>query len=128
MRLDEAEATLLRGAEPLRVARGTLGQAWSGTFTTLWRAPPGLADPARQLSAPALDEAARPKLLEQLAHADGGASEGVDSAALQARVRSFQLTQGLAADGVAGPMTWMLLNRAGGVDEPRLRALRRAAP
>lgn len=126
--LDEAEATLLLGAKPLRVALGTLGQAWSGTFTTLWRAPPGLADPARQLSAPALDEATRPKLLEQLAHADGGTSEGVDSAALQARVRSFQLTQGLAADGVAGPMTWMLLNRAGGVDEPRLRALRRAAP
>ncbi|MCK6420875.1 MAG: AAA family ATPase [Aquabacterium sp.] len=126
--LDEAEATLMLGARPLRVAVGTLGQAWAGTFTTLWRAPPGLADAGRQPSAPAADDVARPMLLQRLAHADGGASEGVDGAALQARVRSFQLTQGLAADGVAGPMTWMLLNRAGGVDEPRLRALRRAAP
>ncbi|CAD5372613.1 hypothetical protein RA210_U20596 [Rubrivivax sp. A210] len=28
--------------------------------------------------------------------------------------------QGLPPDGVAGPMTLMLLNRVGAVDEPRL--------
>jgi general secretion pathway protein A len=33
---------------------------------------------------------------------------------------AFQLTQGLAPDGLVGPQTLMQLNRAAGVDEPRL--------
>jgi general secretion pathway protein A len=41
--------------------------------------------------------------------------------ALRAQVRSFQRAQGLPADGLPGPLTLMQLNRASGVDEPRLR-------
>ena len=41
-------------------------------------------------------------------------------APLKAQLRSFQLAHGLPADGQAGPMTYMQLNRAGGADEPRL--------
>jgi general secretion pathway protein A len=37
------------------------------------------------------------------------------------QVSSFQLSQGLRPDGLAGPTTFMQLNRATGVDEPRLR-------
>jgi len=36
-------------------------------------------------------------------------------------VRAFQVAQGLPADGRPGPLTYMQLNRAAGVDEPRLR-------
>jgi general secretion pathway protein A len=43
-------------------------------------------------------------------------------AALQAKVSAFQLAQGLKADGLAGPITLMQLNRAAGVAEPRLQA------
>ena len=54
-----------------------------------------------------------------------GKSQAVDrpiqNAALKARVRAFQLAQGLPADGLLGPLTFMQLNRAGGVDEPVLR-------
>ena len=49
--------------------------------------------------------------------AAGGAAAG---APLAERVRGFQITQGLPADGRAGAMTVMRLNRAAGVDEPRL--------
>jgi general secretion pathway protein A len=42
--------------------------------------------------------------------------------ALPARVAAFQVARGLPPDGVAGPLTVMLLNRATGVDEPRLPA------
>jgi general secretion pathway protein A len=42
-------------------------------------------------------------------------------ATLRAGLRSFQLAQGLPADGRPGPLTYMQLNRATGVDEPRLR-------
>ena len=43
-------------------------------------------------------------------------------AALQAKVASFQLSQGLKPDGRVGPITFMQLNRVAGVDEPRLQA------
>jgi general secretion pathway protein A len=39
----------------------------------------------------------------------------------RAQLRAFQLAQGLPADGKPGPLTYMQLNRARGVDEPRLR-------
>jgi general secretion pathway protein A len=45
-----------------------------------------------------------------------------DDAALKGWIHSFQLTQGLPTDGVAGPVTLMQLNRAVGIDEPRLQA------
>ena len=41
-------------------------------------------------------------------------------AALRARVARFQAAHGLTAAGRAGPTTFMQLNRATGVDEPRL--------
>lgn len=41
--------------------------------------------------------------------------------ALRADLRAFQVAQGLQADGLPGPLTFMQLNRASGVDEPRLR-------
>ena len=39
----------------------------------------------------------------------------------QSRIHRFQLAQGVTPDGRAGPLTLMLLNRAIGVSEPRLR-------
>jgi general secretion pathway protein A len=45
-------------------------------------------------------------------------------AALRSKVQSFQVAQGLKPDGLAGPITLMQLNRATGVDEPRLHTER----
>ena len=41
--------------------------------------------------------------------------------ALRRRVFAFQVVQGLPLDGLAGPLTLMQLNRASGIDEPRLK-------
>ena len=48
-------------------------------------------------------------------------STRADAALLKTQLRSFQLAQGLVADGQVGPMTFMQLNRVAGVEEPRLR-------
>ncbi|MCK6433269.1 MAG: AAA family ATPase [Aquabacterium sp.] len=122
--LDDGQATLRIGGQLLRVPLSALAQTWGGEFTTVWRAPPGWTDRSSAASATPPAQAVGLALAQQLARADGGAAEIADPLALQARVRAFQLAHGLAPDGVAGPMTWMMLNRASGVDEPRLSGLR----
>jgi general secretion pathway protein A len=62
-------------------------------------------------------------LAGRLAHWDGMAAVAQNhrfDAALQARLRAFQSSQQLNADGVAGPKTLIRLVRQGGAAEPRL--------
>ena len=103
---------------------------WQGDFATLWRAPPDYVAP--------LGPGARGALVDQLGvqlaafDAQPAPPPGqVFDAALKARVHAFQLAQGLRPDGWAGPTTFMQLNRASGVAEPRLSAMaepQRSAP
>ncbi|MDT8999729.1 AAA family ATPase [Paucibacter sp. APW11] len=101
--------TLGQPAETLSLT--ALAQRWRGEFATLWRAPPGYQ--ARQLNAPT-----QAWLQERFAQLDGRAPTQ-----LALRVASFQRSLGLRADGLAGPITLMQLNRAAGVAEPRLPLL-----
>jgi general secretion pathway protein A len=97
-----------------------LADYWRGEFATFWRPPPnyagtivdGRAGPAAQW------------LTQQLAMAlgdTGPVGSPLDSATLRSWIHRFQLAQGLPSDGSAGPITLMQLNRATGVDEPRLQ-------
>jgi general secretion pathway protein A len=107
--LNDQTATLVTTAGPQTVPLAQLAGVWRGEFATLWRVPDG---PRAQA------------LATQLAVVEGQpATEGQARASLSAlrpRVQAFQVAQGLVPDGVAGPMTQMQLNRATGVDEPRL--------
>jgi general secretion pathway protein A len=104
--LDRESATLVAGGASQKVAIAALAGRWQGDFATLWREPPGYdrkstggAGETRAWMSPHLPTA--PTFTAQL--------------------RAFQLSHGLAADGQPGPMTFMQINRAAGVDEPRLR-------
>ena len=117
--LDAQHATLVVDGAPRRVPLAELARWWRGDFTTLWRIPPG-ATPAQ---AEAATGPASTWLDAQLAALQpGGAQANADAppAERRARIYRFQLAQGLKPDGVAGPLTFMLLNRAAGVAEPRL--------
>lgn len=117
--LSDHTATLRVDGAVHAVSLVSLADYWRGEFGTLWRVPPdytgAIADtragpPARWLAV-------------QLAAARGetrSAAARVDDAMLKNWIHAFQLTQGLPSDGVAGPVTLMQLNRAIGVDEPRL--------
>ncbi|MFT3664239.1 AAA family ATPase [Piscinibacter sp.] len=97
----------------LALPLAALAPLWRGEFATLWRTPPGYDDgaPVDWLSA-------------RLAAAQGESPPGAPAtrfdAALRQRLNAFQVAQGLKADGLAGPVTLMLLNRASGVAEPQL--------
>ncbi|MFN3885873.1 MAG: AAA family ATPase [Aquabacterium sp.] len=106
-------------AGPRRVPVGVLAAAWRGDVATFWRVPPGFTGRL----APGQRGAAVTWLADRLAAVDGGPAAQADQRldrALQSRLEVFQQAQGLKADGVPGASTLMLLNRASGVDEPRL--------
>ena len=121
--LTDQSATLQVGARQHTVRLGALGTLWQGDFATYWKPPPGYT--------PALNDGnagpAIAALAQQLARVEGaptpgaGASAPVLNADLRARVRAFQRAQGLEPDGQPGPLTFMQIERASGLNEPRLQ-------
>ena len=115
--LGSTTATLRFGGAEHTVPLASLARAWRGEFATFWRTPPGYraGDPA---------SAARPSVAwlgQRFARIDGAARAPVDEAALKSRIFAFQIAHDLEPDGLPGPLTLMQLNRAGGIDEPRLQ-------
>jgi len=113
--ISEKGATLRIGEVSETIALLSLARMWRGEFATMWRLPPSHAGgdaspPAEWLHA-------------QLATLGGDSEPGAKqsgAAALRSKVSAFQVAQGLKPDGLAGPITLMQLNRATGIDEPRL--------
>ena len=112
-------AVLASGDRQWTMPAALLAARWRGEVTTFWRMPAGYV----QVLAPGARGPAVAALAAGLARVAGlpGAPSGdrYDAALLQ-QVAAFQLAQGLKPDGLAGPTTFMMLNRALGLDEPRL--------
>jgi general secretion pathway protein A len=111
--------TLRVGESRMKAPLGVLSTVWRGEFSTLWQSPAGYTGPLQQGAAgPVVD-----RLATQLGAWSGqpapagGAGFGP---VLKARLANFQRAQGLQPDGVAGPTTFMQINRWSGIDEPRL--------
>ncbi|MDP3796620.1 MAG: AAA family ATPase [Polaromonas sp.] len=113
-------ATLRAGGTEQTVTLAALAARWQGDFSTLWRSPAGYGGrPLDNQRGPVVEWVAA-----RLTAVDGAAPQAgrpVLDASLIARLRTFQLAQGLPTDGRLGPLTFMQLNRTAGVDEPRLR-------
>jgi len=117
--LDTRQAWLQLGDDTVRLPLSTLSSIWRGDFATLWRAPEGFRNKLTQgQSGPAVDWLAT--RLAQIDHGPQASTPARVDAALLSRLQAFQLAQGLKPDGVAGATTFMLINRASGVPEPRL--------
>jgi general secretion pathway protein A len=115
--LTNNSATLRLGTAQQAISLVSLATLWRGEFATLWRAPPGYTGRVVDAGSGAIAN----WVGTQLAALQGqplAASESV----WKAQVSSFQLSQGLKPDGLAGPTTFMQLNRATGIDEPQLGA------
>jgi general secretion pathway protein A len=120
--LGRDDATLVAGKAPLQVPLALLTTAWRGDFTTLWREPAGYEKPLNEGASGPVVDAVAAQLAAQQGVAAPPPAKPFD-ATLKARVASFQLAQGLTADGIAGPTTLMQINRASGVAEPWLAGI-----
>ena len=115
--LGPEHATVDGAAGTQRVPLARLQADWPGRFTTLWRTPPGWGVPGGgEAAAWVMD-----RLTALQGEIKPGSTRLGKADALRQRVFAFQVSQGLPLDGLAGPLTLMQLNRASGVDEPRLR-------
>ena len=120
--LDGQRAVLAAGAQAYSLSLDELARLWRGELTTFWRAPDGYT----QLLVPGAQGPAVDALAQGLAAAgqqSAPPSGQVLAGELAARLSAFQRAQGLKPDGIAGPTTFMQLNRALGVAEPRLAAV-----
>ncbi|MFI8616926.1 ExeA family protein [Acidovorax sp. NPDC077693] len=120
--LDNDTATLEGAGRTLRVPVAELAQAWRGDIATLWRTPEGMPERGDIAESPAGAAWLDQRLASKAAGGTGAApAKAMTPALRQSRIHRFQLAQGVTPDGRAGPLTLMLLNRATGVNEPRLR-------
>ena len=119
--IGEHHATIAApGGKPQSISLDALEARFDGEFTTFWRAPRSWRDEvAAGDHGPDVDWLA--KRLAQIYGLKKPAENQALDAPLQRRLREFQLSQKLKADGVAGPKTFIRLNQLGGVQEPRLQ-------
>ena len=112
--------TLRAAGTEQTVTLAALAERWQGDFGTLWRAPEGYRGRVDDgTTGPVIDwVAAR---LAAIRRAPAPKGHAALTPTLREEIRTFQLAQGLPADGRPGPMTLMQLNRVAGVEEPRLR-------
>ncbi|MEI6732476.1 MAG: AAA family ATPase [Comamonadaceae bacterium] len=119
------QAATLRLADGLhRVTLVSLGRWWRGDFATYWQAPPDYQPDLRDgSSGAAIEHLARQlDLLEATPAPAPEAGARMLDRALRERVRTFQRSQGLKADGQPGPMTFMQLDSATGANPVRLQS------
>jgi general secretion pathway protein A len=117
--LNNANATLRIGGVAYSVGVLALGGHFLGDFITFRGAPPdfrervGFGDRGDDVDWVATQ-------LAKLNGVKGPEARHPFDKTMAKQVRDFQLAQGLKPDGVVGPRTFMLLNNAAGVSEPRL--------
>ncbi len=117
--LGSQRAVLATDGQVVTVPVDALARVWRGGFATLWRTPAGYIDLLQPgARGPTVDSLAQRLAVVQRSPPPppGQALSG----ALADRLAGFQVAQSLRPDGIAGPTTFMQLNRVQGVVEPRL--------
>lgn len=109
-------ATLQANGQRWLMPLTALADIWRGDYATLWRQPEGTRGRVGQNPKGAAGDWLAAQLI-------GLQTQGLipaEANTFATRLKAFQKTQGLEPDGVAGSMTFMQVNLAAGVDEPRL--------
>jgi general secretion pathway protein A len=109
-------ATLQANGQRWLMPLTALADIWRGDYSTLWRQPEGTRGRITQNP----QGVAGDWLSGELISLQAKGLIPAEASTFATRLKAFQQTQGLEADGVAGSMTFMQVNLAAGVDEPRL--------
>ena len=111
--MDASEAVVEQESGPVRVRLSGLEAISTGEYLTLLRTPPGFrAQLATGMRGADVDWVSR-RLAAWAGLTEPAEGRSMDAALVQ-QVRQFQQLQGLEADGVVGPKTWMKLQTLSG--------------
>jgi general secretion pathway protein A len=117
--LDNQRVTLSAGEHRWTLSNDALSLIWQGEYLTLWRTPPGqsgrLVNGYQGTAAIWMEQ--QLKALQQQGQIPASART------LRDKVEAFQRAKGIEIEEGATTTTLILLNRASGVDEPRLSPL-----
>jgi general secretion pathway protein A len=116
--LNRQTATLSVNGNEQHILLSELAQSWLGLYVAALRTPPGV----NGLLAVGQRGAGVTWLRQALSTVDGIPDNGSDfyDAALEKRVRAFQLADGIQPDGQVGPLSMIRLNVRHGDAVPRL--------
>jgi general secretion pathway protein A len=116
--LNHQTATLSVNGSEHQVLLSELAQSWFGLYIAAWRTPPGV----NGILAVGQRGTGVIWLRQVLSAIDGIQDDGSDlyDPALEKRVRTFQLADGIQPDGQVGPLTVIRLNVRHGDAVPRL--------
>lgn len=114
--LDDRQVTLRAGDHRWTLPTDQLSRIWQGDYVSLWRTPPGqsgrLVDGYQGTAAAWMEQ--------QLTALQRQGQLPASARTLREKVEAFERDKGIEVTGRATTTTLMLLNRASGVDEPRL--------
>jgi general secretion pathway protein A len=118
--LSSADAALEIGGVTRTISLIELSRHFRGHLATFWQAPKNFRDKVRT----GFQGDDVNWLATQMAKLDGlpePTEHHAYNKVLWSQVHAFQLAHGLPADGVVGPKTYMHINAAVGINEPRLQ-------
>jgi len=113
-------ATLVLAGKKQTWSLEQLKQHWSGDFTLLWKQPPGYFDPIHP-GHEGRDIIWLSQKINQINQSNKIPEASVYQQNLVEKIRQFQSSQGLVADGVVGVQTLIRINNVTGLDAPVLR-------
>ena len=118
-RVQDGSATLMLEGKQQSLPLDQLAQRSDGSFTTFWRAPRNWRDEV-PLGARGADVDWLAQRLAQQRGLPAPAANLPLDAEMQGQLRTFQQSQNLRADGLAGPKTYIRLMQLADNSEPRL--------
>ncbi|MEE4283235.1 MAG: AAA family ATPase [Pseudomonadales bacterium] len=110
------------GQQDISVSPRDLRDAWFGTYVLIWQTPPGYSGSLRQGDDHPTVAWLRARLEELDYPAPTASTDSYFDDTLVAAVTAFQNSEGLLADGIVGPLTWIRLSDRLNLPAPTLRS------
>lgn len=119
---DGTRYQLQLGEQRVDVTPRDLRDAWFGTYVLIWQTPPGYSGSLRRGADHPSVAWLRERLQEMDYAAQSTSSESYFDDNLHDAVTTFQRDEGLLADGIVGPLTWIRLSDRLNLPAPTLRS------
>lgn len=121
VQLQDDHARIVAADREFLITREQMLSNWDGHYTLLWHAPPNYTRPVKRGDQGAIVDSLVTQL-NILEKRETKKSTGYKfDAAVQQRVKRFQISAGLNPDGIVGAKTWIHLNNQQGKDVPLLK-------